>query len=167
MAVELMVLYAFQSAAGVVYTALAGIVGAFMAGLALGAAVGARALGDGKPRAAIAADLVALVLLLATGPVLAAALDRAWLAALWSVVAGAATGAAFPAFLAVVARARRADERASAAKIEAADHLGAAFGALVTGVVWLPVYGLVTTALLFAALKATALLGSIAAARRA
>ena len=109
----------------------------------------------------------ALGLLLATGPILGAALSHEWLAVIWSVVAGAATGAAFPAFLAVVARERGADERASAAPIEAADHLGAAFGALVTGVVWLPAYGLMTTALLFAGLKLAALAGSIAAARRA
>jgi len=166
MAAELMVLYAFQTAAGVLYTALAGIVGAFMAGLAAGAVLGARALGAGKPGSAIAADLVALLMLLATGPILGAALDRAWLAAIWSAVAGAATGAAFPAFLSVVARARGSDERASASPIEAADHLGAAFGALVTGAVWLPVYGLARTALLFAALKGVALVGSIAAARR-
>ncbi|MCK9462918.1 MAG: hypothetical protein M0R80_25125 [Proteobacteria bacterium] len=167
MAIELMVLYAFQTAAGVLYTALAGILAAFMAGLAAGAAIGARTLGSGTARAAVAADLVALGLLLATGPILGAALSRAWLAVVWSVVAGAATGAAFPAFLAVIARERGADERASAAPIEAADHLGAAFGALVTGVVWLPAYGLVTTALLFAGLKLAALVGSIASARRA
>jgi len=166
MAVELMVLYAFQTAAGVLYTALAAIVAAFMAGLAAGAAVGARVLGGGRPRSAIAADLVVLVLLLATAPILSAALDRAWLAAIWSAIAGAATGAAFPAFLAVVARGRGGDERASASPIEAADHLGAAFGALVTGVVWLPAYGLAATALLFAGLKLTALLGSLASARR-
>jgi spermidine synthase len=166
MAVELMVLYAFQTAAGVLYTALAGIVGAFMAGLAVGAALGSRALGAGKPGSAIAADLITLALLLATGPVLGAAFEHAWLAAIWSVVAGAATGAAFPAFLAVVARVRGADERVSAAPVEAADHLGAAFGALVTGAIWLPAYGLVRTALLFAALKLVALFGSIAAARR-
>ena len=61
---------------------------------------------------------------------------------------------------------RDIDERAAAAPIEAADHLGAAFGALVTGALWLPAYGLVATALLFAGLKATAVAGSLAAVRR-
>jgi spermidine synthase len=166
MATELMILYAFQTAAGVLYTALAGIGAAFMAGLAVGATLGSRALGDGRPRSVIVADAAVLALLFATGPILGAALERAWLAAIWSAVAGVVTGAAFPAFLASVARRRGADERASASPIEAADHLGAAFGALVTGVVWLPVYGLSITALLFAALKGAALAGSIAAARR-
>jgi spermidine synthase len=165
MAVEMLILYAFQTAAGVLYAALAGIVAAFMAGLGLGAIAGMRALRGPGHRGAVAADAAVLVLLLATGPVLGAALERAWIAVAWSALAGSVTGAAFPAFLAAAARSLGADERASAGPIEAADHFGAAFGALVTGLVWLPLYGLASTALLFAALKATALAGSVAAAR--
>lgn len=164
MAAEVMILYAFQTAAGVLYTALAGIVAAFMAGLAAGALVGARIPSAGRRRAAVAADAAVLAMLLATGPVLGAALESGWIAVAWSAVAGCATGAAFPVFLAAAARPSGGDERSSAGPIEAADHVGAAFGALVTGLLWLPAYGLAATALLFAALKAASLAGSIASA---
>jgi predicted MFS family arabinose efflux permease len=53
------------------------------------------------------------------------------------------------------------DERLAAGTMESADHVGAAFGALVTGIVWLPVFGLVATSLMFAALKAASLIGQI------
>jgi len=53
----------------------------------------------------------------------------------------------------------RGDERRAAARIEAADHLGAALGALITSLIWLPVYGIVPTCLMFAAFKVASLLG--------
>ena len=83
------------------------------------------------------------------------------LIAAWSAVAGVVTGAAFPALLAVCAERRGGDERRAAARIEAADHLGAAAGALVTSVIWLPVYGIGPTCLMFAALKAASFLGLV------
>lgn len=88
-----------------------------------------------------------------------ALLGHPFLIAAWAALGGAVTGAAFPAMLA--AASGGGDERAVAGAIESADHLGAAFGAFVVGVIWLPVHGLVVTCLLLAALQAAALIGLI------
>jgi len=164
MAVEMMILYAFQTAAGVLYAGLAGIIASFMIGLAGGAVLGARLSGGGKGAVPFLADAAVLAMLVATGPALGAALESAWIAVAWSALAGAVTGAAFPAFLASAAESQGTDERKSAGPIETADHLGAAFGALVTGLVLLPIFGLAMAPLPFAALKAASLLGSTAQA---
>jgi spermidine synthase len=166
MATEVVVLYAYQAASGQLYTGLALLVGLFMAGLAAGAFLVRRVL-DRAPRwQGLVVDGAALSLLLASGPALSGALQLPWLIAAWSAVAGAVTGAAFPALLALAARTRGGDERRAAARIEAADHLGAALGALVTGVIWLPIFGITRTCLLFAAIKAASLLGLIPSVRR-
>ncbi len=102
-----------------------------------------------------------MVLLLATGFVLQLSLGAAWLAVLWSGVAGFVTGAAFPILLAVVARIRSGNEGMAAGLIEAADHLGAAVGAILTGLVWFPVLGLYRTCLLFALLKTVSIGGAV------
>jgi len=101
-----------------------------------------------------------VLLLLITGPVLTHALHLPWLVAGWSGLAGVVTGAAFPVLL-VAAAGPGGDERRSAASIEGADHLGAAFGALVTGVIWLPVYGITATCLIFAVIKVASLVGQL------
>jgi predicted membrane-bound spermidine synthase len=159
MAAEIVVLYAFQAASGTLYTGIALLVGLFMAGLAAGAYLGRRLLARNPNRGGLIADVAALALMLVSGPVLSAALEQPWIIAAWSAVAGVVTGAAFPSLLAVSAASRGGDERRAAARFEAADHLGAALGAFVTSLIWLPVYGIVPTCLMFAALKAAALLG--------
>jgi predicted membrane-bound spermidine synthase len=78
---------------------------------------------------------------------------------LWSLLAGLFTGAAFPAMLRLASETVDGDERDAAAAIELSDHLGAAFGAFVTGIVWLPLFGLSVTCLFFAGLKAVGFLG--------
>jgi spermidine synthase len=164
MGVTVVTLYAFQAAAGTVYTALGLLVGLFMAGLAAGAALGWRRLAPGPARAGPAAAGAMLGFLLASGPVLAAVLGQPWLIAAWATLGGAVTGAAFPALLSVAAGG--GDERRFACAIESADHLGAAFGAFVVGVIWLPVHGLVVACLLLAALQAVALIGLLPPGRR-
>jgi predicted MFS family arabinose efflux permease len=109
----------------------------------------------------VIADIAALATLLATGPVLAWAVDHPALIAAWSSVAGVMTGTAFTALLGRAAAEADGDERSAAAAIESADHLGAALGALVTGVIWVPVFGITATCLLFALLKLASLAGLI------
>jgi hypothetical protein len=159
MTVTVVVLYAFQAAAGTVYTALGLLTGLFMAGLAAGAAAGGRFLAPRPGSAGIVAAGATLLFLVATGPAMVALLGHPFLIAAWAALGGAVTGAAFPAMLA--AASGGGDERAVAGAIESADHLGAAFGAFVVGVIWLPVHGLVVTCLLLAALQAAALIGLI------
>jgi spermidine synthase len=161
MAVEIVVIYVFQIASGQVYTGLALLVALFMAGLAMGAFIGRRYLSKGQVLHGVFADLGIVVFLVLTGPVLSASFDAPWIVAAWSALAGIVTGAAFPALLNRAAQNREKDERKAAPAIEAADHIGAAFGALITGVIWVPVYGITTTCLLFAVLKTASLLGQL------
>ncbi len=166
MAVEIVLLDAFQAASGRVYTGLALIVALFMAGLAIGAAAGRRWLATRGAAAPLAADAIVLGLAALSWPLVASALDApGWIAG-WSAVAGAATGASFPALLGAVARARTGEEPVAASAVEAADHLGAAFGALVTGALWIPVYGIPATCLMLAGIKAISMLGHLPLARR-
>jgi 2-polyprenyl-3-methyl-5-hydroxy-6-metoxy-1,4-benzoquinol methylase len=159
MAVEIMVIYVFQIASGQLYTGLALLVALFMAGLTMGAFIGRRYLSKGQVLEGVFADLGMVVFLVLTGPVLSASFDAPWIVASWSALAGIVTGAAFPALLNRAAKNKERDERKAAPAMEAADHIGAAFGALITGVIWVPVYGITTTCLLFAAFKTASLLG--------
>jgi len=111
--------------------------------------------------AGVICDVLALVFLLATGPFLGTFYQYLLPVAAWSCAAGLVTGVAFPVFLKLAAMAHGNDERLAAGSMESADHVGAAFGALVTGIVWLPVFGLVATSLMFAALKAASLIGQV------
>jgi spermidine synthase len=165
MACEVVVLYAFQAASGRLYTGLALLIGLFMAGLAAGAYCARRWLVRKPAAGSVIADCAALLLMLASGPVLSLAIDLPWVIAAWSSIAGLVTGLAFPALLAITASRRGGDERRAAAVIESADHLGAAGGALITGVVWLPVFGIVSTCLMFAAFKAASLIGLVPSVR--
>ncbi len=159
MGMEVILLFSYQSIEGRLYTGLALLVALFMAGLASGAFLGRRFLGAGDRRDALIAEIGVLIFLGGSAGVLTLFAVSALVPLLWSVVAGLVTGAAFPALLGLAAGAHQGDERRAAAAIEAADHLGAAFGAVVTGVVWLPVYGIAGTCLLFAVLKGVSFFG--------
>ncbi|MCP4676893.1 MAG: hypothetical protein GY854_15530 [Deltaproteobacteria bacterium] len=160
MAAEIVVIYVFQAASGQLYTGLAMLAALFMAGLAAGAFFARRYFASGLARDGIVAEVTMLAFLIVSGPVLNAAMDSVSVVAGWSAVAGLVTGIAFPALLGQAAR-RSGDERRVAAVIEAADHFGAATGAVVTGVIWLPVFGTTVTCLMFAVLKMASLIGLV------
>jgi len=164
MGITVVTLYAFQAAAGTVYTTLGLVVGLFMAGLAAGALAGGRWLAPRPALAGIVATGAMLVFLLATGPVIGALLAHPWPIVAWAALGGAVTGAAFPAYLS--AASGGGDERRVAGAVESADHLGAAFGAFAVGVIWLPVHGLMITCMLLAAFQAAGLVGLLLPSRR-
>ena len=157
-AAQLAVMIAFQSTFGTLYLTAALLSGTFMSGLACGAVLGRRFPAAGVLRQIATADVALILFLAASASVLGAGTHSAFLFYVWSLVAGAITGAAFPAFLGFAARDRGEDERLVAARIEGADHLGAAFGAFVLGIVWMPAYGIAVSCLLLALLKLEALL---------
>jgi predicted membrane-bound spermidine synthase len=156
MAIEILVIYTFQAVSGTLYLAIAKLVALFMGGLTAGAYLSRRSRILGN---AFIADILVLLILLVSAPTLALAGEYHQIPSAWSLVAGFVTGAAFPALLGEAAKFKNNDERLVAASMEAADHLGAAYGALATGLIWLPVYGISTTCLLFGLLKAASLLG--------
>jgi spermidine synthase len=157
MALSFLLLLSYQTREGSLYGALGALTASFMLGLASGAAaagrvVAARAasprllvtslLGAGGAFAAIALALPALGRLGAPTPAAAFGVHAALLLA-----AGAATGALFPVATGVLL-AETGDPGTAAASFEAADHLGGAAAALLSGVVLVPALGIATTGLL-------------------
>jgi spermidine synthase len=146
--VEVAALAALQSIYGFVYLAVALVSGLFMAGLALGGWLGGRAAARGageRLALALSAGLAAAPLAVAWAVRIAEALSpsaagpAAALVPAAMVVAAALSGALFPVAGALLAAGR--DPTAPAARLYGADLLGAAAGALVCGVVLLPVLG--------------------------
>lgn len=170
MTLSFLLLLSYQTREGALYGALGALTASFMLGLATGAA-GAHRLASRRPPAPRRALLLAL---LASGGAFAAiALALSGLARLSAapfavalaahaallVLAGAATGSLFPiAAGALLASGSSTGE--AAASFEASDHLGAAFAALVSGVVLVPALGMRTTALLASALLVLAAAGA-------
>ena len=152
MALEVVLLLAFQSLAGHLYHALGGLLAAFMIGMAGGAILARRWLRFPHALAWALAGTAGVAALL---PV-ALAVARAWpgpgiFVVLASIVsAGLATGAVYP--LAV----RAARHERAVAHVYAWDLVGAAGAALLVSLLAVPLLGLFPVALLSAALCAAA-----------
>jgi spermidine synthase len=167
MAVEIVLLYTFQTLYGYVYSMVGLVIGVFMFGLVIGSLAMNRRLrrtaGDPQRqpglRTVLALDLVITVF--AAALVLVLALLRGSLAG-WPVqvttfalvaAAGVLGGLIFPLAAAVWIEDRASTGRAASA-VGAADNAGACAGALVTGLALVPVLGISGTCLVIAALKA-------------
>jgi len=163
MAVEIMLIFVYQNIFGYIYREIGLIIALFMAGLAVGA-------WWGHSRSTIHERITRRTLLLLEGVMIALALlipaAASFGASLLPLIpagrfiligimffAGFATGAQFP--LAVDLYLRGKDEKvgAGAGAVDSADHIGAALGAALTGVLLVPVFGIWATALLLALLK--------------
>lgn len=170
MALELCLLFAFQASFGYVYQQVGIIIGAFMVGLAGGAALVARAAGKARGRAAawllvatqLGMGLVALAL-----PALLGAVGRGsggavagLIFSLVTALVGLGVGVQFP----LASLAGRGEETSAtvaaergqarrAAGLYAADLLGASVGAATAGAVFIPVLGVAQTCLAAALLS--------------
>jgi len=180
MAVEIVLLYTFQTLYGYVYGMVGLVVGVFMFGLVAGSFLANRRLGrigvarGDRPglRSLVALDLAVTVF--AAGLVLILAALRAS-SADWPVqlatfglvaAAGVLGGLVFP----LAACVRLGDEPGiarAASVIDAADHIGACAGALVTGIALVPILGISGTLLVVVMMKAlsAALVGAAATTR--
>jgi spermidine synthase len=176
MSMEVLLVMVFQGLYGYIYTRMGVIVAAFMLGLVIGAPTG-RALcrrgavwGWGSLFVVLGAQLlgalsVPRIMLLAFRwmghPVLGAGLEVSfYLMVAWL---GFLTGAAFPPANLIFTEAGGSLGTASAVT-DASDHLGAALGALLIGVVLLPVLGVDGACALLAVLMAAGLMALTAAA---
>lgn len=172
MTLSFLLLLSFQTREGALYGALGALTAAFLLGLAGGAA-GSHRLGASRaasPRTLLVATLLASAATFAGTALLLPVLAR--LSAFPPAVAfgahagllllaGGATGTLFPvAVRSLLASGESAG--ATAALFATADHLGAAFAALLAGVVLVPALGMRGTGLLAAALV---LLAAAAVAR--
>ncbi len=162
MGLELTLVMMIQSTYGTVYSRMALVVGVFMAGLAAGAPLGYAALRVPRLRPGwwfVAAEVVWVAGCLAVPRAGALALRLAggagaageWLLVGMVGAAGLLTGAQFVCGAALLAR--DGPVRAAASRADAADHVGAALGALVAGTVWIPALGAAGSCHLLAAGK--------------
>ncbi len=156
MAFDLTALYAYQNIYGYLYQEIGLVVALFMAGLALGGISATRRLekrSAGCPAMLLTLEVVIALFALALPKLLRVAGTIESFAAgklfflLVVVTAGVITGAEFPVANAVFLRAG-GKMGASAALTESTDHLGAALGAFLTGVLLLPIFGTVKTCVL-------------------
>ena len=167
MALEIVLLYTFQTLYGYVYSMVGLVIGVFMFGLVVGSLAMNRRLGrlraagrtgPGLPTVA-ALDLALAVF--AAGLLVGVGLLRRWSAdvpvqvvtfALVGV-SGLLGGLVFPLAAAVSLREKGSRTGRAAGAIDAADHLGGCVGALVTGTVLVPVLGLAGACLTVVAMK--------------
>ena len=166
MALEIALLLVFQGLYGYVYTRMGLIVAVFMLGLVAGAPCGKWLARGGSAHCWRALGFVELLLFLVALGIprlasLAARPDATYALQVFVevgihaviVLVGWAVGAEFPLGNRVFCDAGGTVGTA-AAITDASDHLGAAAGALVTGVLLVPVYGVANACLLIAVLKA-------------
>lgn len=161
MAFDLTALYAYQNTYGYLYQEIGLVVALFMTGLALGSIVATSRLRKRSTDVAvlllaleIAIAVFALALpglLHAAGTVAGLEFGKLFFLAV-VVAAGFVTGAEFPVANAVFLRAG-GKMGVSAALTDSTDHLGAAVGAFLTGVVLIPVFGTVKTCVFLSAVN--------------
>lgn len=156
MALELMLIFIYQSLIGYVYASLGMLAAMFMMGLIAGAVCGRLCAGASRARPAaclLGADLAlsALALLLPDLMQQGWGLERHVATLIYSAafLAGWAPGAQFVAANMLLGTGAR-----GAALLNAVDLAGAALGGMITGVVLLPLFGIAGTCYLLAALKA-------------
>ena len=166
MAVEVVLLFAYQSLSGYVYEQVGALVGVFMLGLVVGSGGVNRVLArrQGGPWHLVGIDLGMAGLVAASGVVLRGlgSIDSEWVVALVVYgligVAGLLGGAVFPLAGRVHMTLDRRTARTASA-VEAADHIGASIGALLTGMALVPVIGIAATMAVLAVLKIASAVG--------
>jgi len=163
MSLQLLILTLVQSRFGFIYRFIGLFTALFMAGLPIGAAVSRRLAARLRPRlllsallftlAATAAGLGCLLPLAGKHPLF----DQAWIFG-FTVLIGGMVGAVFPAALATALEQRPSRPGYATGRVNAADHSGAALGALLAGTLMLPILGLGGTTRLLAGINLAAAL---------
>jgi predicted membrane-bound spermidine synthase len=164
MALEVLLIFVYQSLYGYVYGRIGLIVGLFMLGLVAGAPSGRWLAARGhRLTVCMLGSIEALLLAFACmvpGIMRFASISGSLgegVICLCVAVVGWAVGAEFPLANGLLRRAG-ASVGGAAAVADASDHLGAAVGALAVGVLLLPVLGIEETGLVLASVKASSLL---------
>jgi predicted membrane-bound spermidine synthase len=171
MAQEILCLYVYQAVQGYLYSRIGVIIALFMAGLAGGGWLGWQCLtrgGRGPSRALLWDQGLLLLLCLAVPlgwvPAFFRASGPSWgewtvgaAVGAWMLLAGVGTGAAFPLLCERLGNGTGPAARV-AGQAGAADHLGAALGALLPATLIVPLFGLAHTGLFLAASQAASFL---------
>lgn len=154
MAMEIVLIFIFQAVFGYVYARIGMIVAMFMMGLVLGSSSGkilcSMARGLRTSGVVLCLESLILVTVLCI-PFLSMMASES---AMYCVVmlVGWLVGAEFPVCNRMF-REAGGSLRGAAAVTDASDHIGAALGALVTGILLVPVLGIASTCMILAALK--------------
>ena len=155
MALQIVLIFMFQNKYGVLYQLIGLLSAMFMAGLAGGGLLGRLAVSGGAaPRLVL--PLLDLLLAACAGLAALSALGRLPDLTLPVILTtGLLSGLEFALLYALARRDRSRPEPALVlARLEAADHLGAAIGILAAGLVMAPVLGLWASAIVLASIKA-------------
>lgn len=169
MALSLVWLFAFQNLYGYVYQRIAWIIALFMAGLVVGCLLAGRkqrhtpsASVHRARRHLIAIDVLLAILaaavplvLIVLGSLSGSSLSFAlveWCISLMVIITGVLGGAAFP-LASELQLHLKGTTAAAAGNVVSADHAGACLGAVLCGILLVPVFGTITTAGLLAGVK--------------
>ncbi len=166
LALEIVLLFAYQSLRGFAYEQISAVIGLFMFGLVVGSGLANRLIRTGRAGIGglVGVDLGLVLLAIGTGFVLKVLEQRGspvWVSvAVYSVIgtSGILGGAAFPWAASVYRSVENRPDR-TASSIEAADHFGACLGACFTGILLVPVMGIPTTLAGLAGIKSVSVVG--------
>jgi spermidine synthase len=165
-ALALVVLLAYQNRFGSLYERVGALTAMFMAGAAAGAIAHVGWSGRRPVRLVAAAEAALIVLAaLVAGTTRRAEVPEAAFAVL-NVAVGGVLGFLFSAVGRWIAENGDAQPAAIAARLDRADHLGAAIGALATGVLLVPAFGIAGTCLAIVAGTGSTLLVFVVVAAR-
>ncbi|HLD36335.1 MAG TPA: fused MFS/spermidine synthase [Planctomycetota bacterium] len=156
LSLELILLLAFQNIYGYLYQYIGFLIALFMAGLALGAFISNRLLNQNSSLLKKYWLIHIAIMLLSLGLVYLTALLEitlpVFLISLFIIVIGTLTGMAYPLLSKMYIQSGAAVGK-TAGLIDAFDHLGACLGALFTGILLIPLFGITQTCLLIALLN--------------
>jgi spermidine synthase len=166
MALEIILIFAFQNIYGYVYEKIGLIIALFMFGLAAGSSLSNRMIlqkTSSKDLLKILIFLeVAIILYACTIPIFFSQLSfqfvgSEYLFMLLVIIAGILTGFEFPIASKLYFLCKR-DSGVTAGMIDSADHAGAFMGAMLTGVLFVPIFGVVKSCIIIAVLNLMSLL---------
>ncbi|MFQ5787606.1 MAG: hypothetical protein ACE5H1_06450, partial [Thermodesulfobacteriota bacterium] len=180
MALEIILIYAFQNIYGYVYEKIGLIIAVFMFGLAMGCGIGNRMIlqrttageeglpdkvSERKEKGWIKILIVLEAVIVAYAFIMPLVLnqlsflffDSEYLFMILVVITGVLTGIEFP-IASKLYFLRKGELGATAGTIDSADHAGAFIGAILTGVLFVPIFGITGSCVIIAGLNLMSLL---------
>ena len=167
MALEIILIFAYQNIYGYVYEKIGLIIAFFMFGLAVGSGISNRMVlrnekKDGDWIKTLIYTETAIVIYAGIVPFVLNQLSYQFIGSefifmLLVIITGALTGLEFPISSKLYFMCR-GDSGVTAGKIDSADHTGAFIGAILTGVIFVPVFGVMGSCIIIMALNLASLL---------
>jgi spermidine synthase len=170
MALEIILIFAFQNIYGYVYEKIGLIIALFMFGLAAGSSLSNRMILQKTAQKTARTDWIKILIYLEGAIILYASIipiilnqlsfqfvGSEYLFMLLVIIAGVLTGFEFPIASKLYFLCKR-DSGVTAGMIDSADHAGAFAGAILTGILFVPIFGVVKSCIIIAVLNLMSLL---------